>query len=123
MSTKEKTMRETVPDDAEEVVGKVRERYGKIAKAICTIENHVLMGGFGSAVLEALEDLHIDTPVARVGWPDKFLEHASSNAILEEKYGLNSRVAVEKTRELLRDRAAAKEDKPFRLLPAQARTA
>src|SRR6266403_670875 len=97
------------------------EKYGRICKVICTLEDHVLMGGFGSAVLEALDDLRIDVPVARVGWPDNFIEHASSNKDLQDKYGLNSKTAVAKVRELLAE-AATQQAKPqqFRVLGATA---
>jgi 1-deoxy-D-xylulose-5-phosphate synthase len=77
------------------------DKYGRIVKVLCTIEDHTLTGGFGSAVLETLEELRIDTPLARVGWQDKFMEHASSNKDLQDKYGLNAAVAVAKVRELL----------------------
>ena len=95
------------------------EKYAKITKVICTIEDHVLMGGFGSTVLEALDELRISVPVARVGWPDKFIEHASSNADLQNKYGLTSNVAVAKVKELLAevDKATTKTQK-FRVLGA-----
>ncbi len=55
---------------------------------IVTMEDHVLAGGFGSAVLEALQDAECPTAVERIGWPDKFVEHGSSNAILRASYGL-----------------------------------
>jgi|YelNatPaOPRAMG01_1025707.scaffolds.fasta_scaffold04993_14 1-deoxy-D-xylulose-5-phosphate synthase len=89
------------------------EKYGRICKALCTIEDHVLMGGFGSAVLEALADLQIHTPVARVGWPDKFIEHASSNKDLQDKYGLTAATAVAKIREVL---TAARQPQQFRVV-------
>jgi len=101
------------------------QKYGHIVKVVCTIEDHVLMGGFGSAVLETLEDLMIDTPVARVGYQDKFMEHATSNKDLQDKYGLNSRVAVAKVKELLAEvsKATARPQK-FRVLStADAHTA
>jgi 1-deoxy-D-xylulose-5-phosphate synthase len=75
------------------------EKYGHIAKVICTIEDHVLMGGFGSVVLETLEDLRIKTPVARVGYTDKFMEHANTPKELQDKYGLSSAVALAKIKE------------------------
>ena len=77
------------------------EKYARMCKCICTIEEHVLMGGFGSAVVELLEDLHITTPVARVGYDDKFMEHASSNDELRNKYGFNAKVALVKIKECL----------------------
>jgi len=101
------------------------DKYARIAKVVCTIEDHVLMGGFGSAVLETMQELRISTPMARIGWPDKFIEHATSNKDLQEKYGLNARAAVAKVNELLAevDRATV-EPRKFRVLGAvDARTA
>jgi 1-deoxy-D-xylulose-5-phosphate synthase len=77
------------------------DKYARICKCICTIEDHVVMGGFGTAVVEALEDMHIRTPVARVGFKDSFMEHASNNEVLREKYGLNAKVALAKIKECL----------------------
>jgi len=57
-------------------------------RAIVTIEENVLMGGFGSAVMELLRDLNINIPVYRVGLPDQFIEHGGQN-ILRGKYGLD----------------------------------
>jgi 1-deoxy-D-xylulose-5-phosphate synthase len=82
-------------------------KYGQIAKVVCTIEDHVLMGGFGSAVLEAYADRHITTPVVRIGWPDQFIEHATTNQDLQDKYGLNSKTAVTKVKAALADARAA----------------
>ena len=59
-----------------------------VVPLIVTMEDHVLTGGFGSAVLEALQDAECNTAVERIGWPDKFVEHGSSNGILRAAYGL-----------------------------------
>jgi 1-deoxy-D-xylulose-5-phosphate synthase len=101
------------------------EKYARICRVVCTIEDHVLMGGFGSAVLEALAELRISTPVARVGWPDRFLEHATTNKDLQDKYGLNSATAVAKIRQRLAETAeATARSQKFRVLgAADARTA
>ena len=98
--------------------GEMLEKYGRICRVLCTIEDHVLMGGFGSAVLEALADRQIHTPVARVGWPDVFVEHATTNQDLQDKYGLNSATAVAKVRELLASHPAATAGHPpqFRVI-------
>jgi 1-deoxy-D-xylulose-5-phosphate synthase len=55
---------------------------------LVTMEDHVLAGGFGSAVLEALQDGECPTAVERIGWPDKFVEHGSSVELLRANYGL-----------------------------------
>jgi 1-deoxy-D-xylulose-5-phosphate synthase len=54
------------------------------------MEDHVVTGGFGSAVIEALQEANCPTSVERIGWPDKFVEHGSSVEILREAYGLSS---------------------------------
>ncbi len=64
------------------------EFFGRAADLVITLEDHVLMGGYGSTVLEQFADAHITTPVARIGWPDAFIEHASSVDYLRNKYGL-----------------------------------
>lgn len=60
-------------------------------KAIVTIEEHLLEGGFGSAVLELMEKEGISNRkvrVKRIGIPDQFIEHGSQK-ILRLKYGLD----------------------------------
>jgi 1-deoxy-D-xylulose-5-phosphate synthase len=51
------------------------ETYAHRVAAFVTFEDHVKMGGFGSAVLEALEEVGSKVPVVRIGWPDQFIEH------------------------------------------------
>jgi len=96
------------------------EKYGRITRALCTIEDHSLVGGFGSAILETLSDLHIDTPVARIGWPDQFLEHASSNKELQEEYGLNAATAVAKIKDALADAKRKADGQKFRVVTGHA---
>jgi 1-deoxy-D-xylulose-5-phosphate synthase len=61
--------------------------YAERVVAFVTFEDHVLMGGFGSAVIEALEELGSLIPVVRIGWPDQFIEHGKVND-LRAKYGI-----------------------------------
>jgi len=57
--------------------------------AIVTVEENVLAGGFGSAILETLEQNCIErTKVKRIGVPDTFVEHGPQK-ILREKYCLD----------------------------------
>ena len=72
---------------------------------ILTLEDHVLRGGFGSAVLEELNDLGTATPVVRIGWPDQFIEHGKIDA-LRAKYGITVEAALEKLRPLLNGQPA-----------------
>jgi len=64
------------------------EFFGKAADVVVTLEDHVLMGGYGSAVLELFSELGVSTPVVRIGWPDQFIEHASAQDELRKRYGL-----------------------------------
>jgi 1-deoxy-D-xylulose-5-phosphate synthase len=61
------------------------------------MEDHVLAGGFGSAVLETLNAEEIDVPVVRIGWPDAFIEHGKPEA-LRQKYGLTAAAALDRVR-------------------------
>jgi len=63
------------------------QAYARRVAAFVTFEDHVKMGGFGSAVLEALDDMGIAVPVVRIGWPDHFIEHGKIDD-LRAKYGL-----------------------------------
>ena len=45
--------------------------------AFITLEEGVLAGGFGAAVLELLNQHHLRSPVIRLGLPDQFIEHGS----------------------------------------------
>jgi 1-deoxy-D-xylulose-5-phosphate synthase len=65
----------------------VLELYSQRVAAFVTFEDHVKMGGFGSVVMEALQELGIVVPVVRIGWPDRFIEHGKVDA-LRAKYGL-----------------------------------
>ena len=61
----------------------------KSIKRIITVEENVLMGGFGSAVLELFEEKGIhDVIVKRLGIKDKFVEHASQKE-LRRMYGID----------------------------------
>jgi len=62
--------------------------YARTVDVIVTLEDHVLRGGFGSAVLEELNNLGLSTPVVRIGWPDQFIEHGKPDA-LRLKYGIS----------------------------------
>ncbi len=59
-----------------------------VVPLLVTMEDHVLAGGFGSAVLEALQEASCSTAVERIGWPDRFVKHGSSPEALRAAYGL-----------------------------------
>jgi 1-deoxy-D-xylulose-5-phosphate synthase len=60
---------------------------GRITK-IVTIEENVLQGGFGSAVIECLQDAEMGVKVRRLGIPDVFVEQGGIER-LKAKYGID----------------------------------
>jgi len=76
----------------------VMEFFARAADVIVTLEDHVVMGGYGSAVLELLNEKRIATPVIHIGWPDQFIEHATTVEELRNKYGLTVANTVAKVR-------------------------
>jgi 1-deoxy-D-xylulose-5-phosphate synthase len=83
------------------------EFFARSVEVVATIEDHVLHNGFGCAVMEHLHSQMINTPVARVGWPDEFIEHGSV-PILRKKHGITSDALVEKVLPLLKKKPLAK---------------
>lgn len=57
-------------------------------KTIITLEDGVLKGGFGEAVLEIANDTNFKGNIIRKGYPDEFLEHATVEE-LEKLVGLD----------------------------------
>jgi 1-deoxy-D-xylulose-5-phosphate synthase len=84
------------------------EFFGRAADLVVTIEDHVLTGGYGSGVLELFSEKRITTPVVRIGWPDQFIEHASTVEHLREKYGLTVRDLVDKVNAALAETASGR---------------
>jgi len=80
-------------------------RYARRCGLLITMEDHVLAGGFGSAVLETLNAQEIDVPVVRVGWLDEFIEHGKVDD-LRAKYGLTAEAALERVRPYLKKAVA-----------------
>ena len=60
-----------------ELISEMALKVGRIV----TVEENVLAGGFGAAVLEALADAKLDSvQVLRIGMPDWFIEHGTADA-------------------------------------------
>ncbi|HSJ16488.1 MAG TPA: 1-deoxy-D-xylulose-5-phosphate synthase [Solirubrobacterales bacterium] len=83
------------PLDAELV-----ERLAADHDLVVTIEDNVLPGGFGAAVLEHLEDAFADRPerrarVLRVGLPDRYVTHGKP-ALLHEEVGLTGEAVADR---------------------------
>jgi len=70
----------------EELILRLAKKTGRIV----TIEEHALQGGFGSSVIECIEDNRLSAvKVLRIGLPDRFIEHGPQ-AVLRQKYGLDT---------------------------------
>ena len=67
---------------------------------VLTVEEGCLMGGFGSAVLEAASDAGLPSAhVRRLGIPDRFVEHGERGELLAD-LGLDSQGLTQAAREL-----------------------
>jgi 1-deoxy-D-xylulose-5-phosphate synthase len=76
-------------------------RLARRTHRLVTIEDHMVAGGFGSAVLELLERHGLrNIDVGLIGLPDKLIEHGAPT-ILKELYGLSSAHVKEVVRELV----------------------
>ncbi len=68
---------------------------------VITVEENVLSGGFGSAILECLNDEGVKPiKIQRLGIPDRFVEHGSQT-VLRSKYGLDAPAIAAAARQLL----------------------
>jgi 1-deoxy-D-xylulose-5-phosphate synthase len=73
---------------------------------VVTVEEAALMGGFGSAVVEAAVDAGLDCGhVRRLGIPDEFIEHGERNELLAS-LGLDAAGIAAAVRELAQSRLA-----------------
>ncbi|MGZ3627319.1 MAG: transketolase C-terminal domain-containing protein, partial [Ktedonobacteraceae bacterium] len=77
-------------------------RLGTGTRRVVTVEDHMVAGGFGSAVLELLESHSLlqTVEVRLVGFPDRLIEHGAPS-ILKEIYGLTSSHIKDVVRELV----------------------
>jgi len=68
--------------------GKLIEGLARQTKLFITLEEGVIEGGFGSAVLEFIDEKNIsDVKLKRMGLPSAFIEHGSRQELFK-KYGL-----------------------------------
>ena len=77
------------------------EKAARETGGIVTCEEHNIMGGFGSAVAEAVSE-HYPVPIKRIGAQDKFGESARDKEIplLLEKHGITSINIAKKVKEI-----------------------
>jgi 1-deoxy-D-xylulose-5-phosphate synthase len=86
--------------------GELVERLAAEHDLVVTIEENVLIGGFGSAVLEHLEDAFAERPgergrVLRIGLPDRYVTHGKPS-LLRAEVGLTGESVAERVLSALR---------------------
>jgi len=73
-------------------------------RRLITVEENALQGGFGSAVLELLEERGLtEIQVRRLGIPDVFVEHGPQD-FLRHKYGIDAEGIQRAAEDLLKGR-------------------
>ncbi|MGF1530265.1 MAG: 1-deoxy-D-xylulose-5-phosphate synthase [Puniceicoccaceae bacterium] len=70
--------------------------HARSHRVFVTLEDHVVTGGFGTAILETLADASSKTPILRIGWPDQFVDHGSSVDDLRTPHGLSEEAIFER---------------------------
>lgn len=87
-------------------------RQAELGRTIVTIEDNMLAGGFGSAVLELLNSrgLH-ETKVICCGYPDSFVEHGTIKE-LHRRYGLTPDAIAERVIQIVKIPASLSEEIP-----------
>ena len=70
-------------------------------RRVVTVEDNCVQSGFGSAVLEALNERGLHLPVRRLGYVDRFVEHGPQ-AVLWQAAGIDADGIVRSALDLLR---------------------
>ncbi|RUM39307.1 MAG: 1-deoxy-D-xylulose-5-phosphate synthase [Desulfobulbus sp.] len=82
-----------------ELIGTWAQKCGKVV----TIEDNVKKGGFGSAVLQMLHELHLILPVRILGYGNKFIDQAPQE-ILWKNAGLDAAGIIKGTLEVMKQK-------------------
>jgi 1-deoxy-D-xylulose-5-phosphate synthase len=80
----------------DEMLLQLAKRYSKLV----TLEENALQGGFGTAVLELLEEQGVQAQVMRIGYPDCYIEQGEQHE-LRAIHGLDKDGIVKSVREFL----------------------
>jgi 1-deoxy-D-xylulose-5-phosphate synthase len=76
-------------------------------RAVITLEDNSLAGGFGSAVLEMMADSGLTRPVRRMGIPDAFVKQGPVE-VLRQEVGLTAQAVAAEVDALLPKRASSR---------------
>lgn len=82
----------------EVIIKDCSEKY----KYIFTIEEHNIIGGFGSAVSEVLAELPTKARIIRIGLQDTYSSIVGSQSYLRHVYGMDSEAIVSKVNEAIK---------------------
>lgn len=80
----------------------LHEVFGKFNKVI-TIEDGTIVGGFGSAVLEFMNEYGYKADVKIMGIPDRLVEHGTPKQLYEE-IGLDANAIADAIRDMVKDK-------------------
>lgn len=80
----------------------LHEVFGKFNKVI-TIEDGTIVGGFGSAVLEFMNEYGYKADVKIMGIPDRLVEHGTPKQLYEE-IGLDANAITDTLRDMVKDK-------------------
>ena len=89
---------------------KILHEVGKKFEKVITIEDGVIQGGFGSAVLEFFADNGYRVQTKRLGIPDTFVEHGTPDE-LYSMLGLDTEGIANSIREMIRTSWANKQER------------
>ena len=70
------------------------------ATHVVTLEDGVIAGGFGSAVMEAFSEAGMTNAVTCIGVPDRFLPHGSASDVMGS-VGMDADSVVDRVRAVL----------------------
>lgn len=86
---------------------------------IITVEENVLAGGFGSAVLETINDADIaPCRIKRIGLPDKFIEHGPQKT-LRQRYQIDTNTIIQTALDIA-DTPSGYSNQPYYLMSNRA---
>ena len=84
----------------------LHEVFSKYDKII-TIEDGTVIGGFGSAILEFMNEYNYNATVKIMGIPDRFVEHGSPKELYDE-IGLDAKAIENVLRGMMKDKVTVK---------------
>jgi len=86
--------------------GNLIAEWARKTGKVLTVEENVLQGGFGSAVLELLQEKSLSSvQVKRLGIPDLFVEHGPST-LLRTKYGIDEAGIYRSAKEMVENESS-----------------